>query len=265
MQFFKLAGFHHSATGDSTGKENGNPPNVKIRRTLQRSPAVENMVFNNRRKPLVSDQRFLTTKESGVEFADNILKAKGVSSVLFVYGNEKVQRKIILEKGASLKLFAVYLKNAEVKNSFVVGENSKLEICDIFFGNVEIKNEIQIEKANCILNLAAKGTIRKNETANYSALASIGKNAVNANVNVEEHAYLLEKGAKANLIPGLEISNNEVNARHASTLSQLDEEQIFYLMSRGFSEESAKKEIVSGFLSHDLKEISQLFGYDVRL
>lgn len=209
--------------------------------------------------------QFFKTKRSDVEFADNTIRAKGDSFVLFVYGNEKVQRKIILEKGAIIKLFAVYSKNAAVKNSFEIGENSKLEICDIFCGNVEIKNEIPIEKANCILNLAAKGVIRKNETANYAALASIGKNAANANVNVEEHAYLLEKGAKANLIPGLEIANNEVNARHASTISQLDEEQMFYLMSRGFSEESAKKEIVSGFLSHELNEIRQLFGYEVRL
>jgi Fe-S cluster assembly scaffold protein SufB len=62
------------------------------------------------------------------------------------------------------------------------------------------------------------------------------------------HAILLDRGAKSDAIPGLEIETNEVKATHSASVAQLDENQIFYLMSRGLSRESAEREIVNGFL-----------------
>jgi hypothetical protein len=62
------------------------------------------------------------------------------------------------------------------------------------------------------------------------------------------HAILLNKGSIADAIPGLEIETNEVKATHSASVSQIDEEQIFYLMCRGLDRESAKREIVNGFV-----------------
>jgi len=65
---------------------------------------------------------------------------------------------------------------------------------------------------------------------------------------LSDHVLLLSRGARADSIPGLEIKAADVKASHAATVGQVDEEQMFYLQSRGLSEEAAKRLIVVGFL-----------------
>ncbi|MCL5069039.1 MAG: SufD family Fe-S cluster assembly protein, partial [Thaumarchaeota archaeon] len=57
-------------------------------------------------------------------------------------------------------------------------------------------------------------------------------------------------------IPDLEILTNEVKATHSASVSQIDEEQIFYMMTRGLSENEAKKFIVLGFLEPAISRIN---------
>jgi Fe-S cluster assembly protein SufD len=59
---------------------------------------------------------------------------------------------------------------------------------------------------------------------------------------------LLSEAAHAESIPGLEINADDVRCSHAVTLSSVDEEQLFFLRSRGISEKEAQDLIVSGFL-----------------
>ncbi len=207
--------------------------------------------------------QFLKTKESKVSFSNNILRVRGNSAVLFIHENEKIEKKIVLDVEAVIQIFSIYSKNAEIKNSFVVPENCKLNIVDIFYGNTNVENIIPLENQGCSLNLIAKGVAKENETANYIVLASIGKNGVNANIDIKEHAYILGKNACISFLPGLEIINNNVSAKHASTISQLDEEQIFYLMTRGFSEKQAKKELIFGFFARESEFIRNIFEYKI--
>jgi len=204
----------------------------------------------------------LEAKGSRSEISNSAIKIPAGSSaqLLFIYENEEKENRISMEKNSSLQVFSIFRGGSKINNSFSLGENSRLEIQDIFYGNVKVENSIPMEDKGCSLNLMAKGAIRANESSSYLAFASIGKNAPGASVNLEEHAFLLGKGAKANLLPGLEIRNNEVVARHASSVSELDKEQIFYLMSRGLSEKEAEEEIISGFLSRELARMKNIFG-----
>ena len=58
---------------------------------------------------------------------------------------------------------------------------------------------------------------------------------------------IMGKDALADAIPGLEISTNEVKATHSASVAQINQEEIFYLMSRGISEDDSKKLIIVGF------------------
>jgi Fe-S cluster assembly protein SufB/Fe-S cluster assembly protein SufD len=58
---------------------------------------------------------------------------------------------------------------------------------------------------------------------------------------------LIGKDARADAIPGLEIKTNEVKATHSASVAQINDEQIFYLTSRGLSEDAATKLIIVGF------------------
>jgi len=66
---------------------------------------------------------------------------------------------------------------------------------------------------------------------------------------------VLSRGARADSIPGLEILADDVRCTHGATVGQLDEDQIFYLMSRGMPRSEAEKVVVDGFFDPVLQRI----------
>ncbi|MFP5380252.1 MAG: SufD family Fe-S cluster assembly protein [Vicinamibacteria bacterium] len=64
----------------------------------------------------------------------------------------------------------------------------------------------------------------------------------------ESRNLLLTKKAHADSIPGLEILANDVRCTHAAAIAQIDPDQVFYLRSRGLSEDDAKRLVIEGFL-----------------
>ncbi len=62
------------------------------------------------------------------------------------------------------------------------------------------------------------------------------------------NGLILDAESRSDAIPILEIKNNDVNAAHEATVGKIQDEQIFYLMSRGLSEQEAVKMIISGFI-----------------
>jgi len=93
-----------------------------------------------------------------------------------------------------------------------------------------------------------KGMIRINEEAAHSSSFLSGR------------SILLDKGAKSDAIPGLEILTNDVKATHSASVAQIDEEQIFYLGSRCLSRSEAERIIVEGFL----EPLSRSMSHQVR-
>ena len=89
----------------------------------------------------------------------------------------------------------------------------------------------------------------------FKGMIRIGKDAKNANAYLAGHAILLSPNAKSDAIPGLEILTNDVKATHAASVAQIDADQIFYMMTRGLSEDEAKKFIVLGFLEPAISRI----------
>ena len=64
----------------------------------------------------------------------------------------------------------------------------------------------------------------------------------------ESRNLLLSDGAHADAIPGLEIEANDVRCTHAATVASIDEDQLFYLQSRGLTRAEAERLLVGGFL-----------------
>ncbi len=67
---------------------------------------------------------------------------------------------------------------------------------------------------------------------------------------------LLSKKAKSTAIPSLEIKTNEVQrAKHSASVAQVDEDQLFYLMSRGVPRDHARRMLVEGFLTPIVEQV----------
>jgi Fe-S cluster assembly protein SufB len=97
----------------------------------------------------------------------------------------------------------------------------------------------------------SKGTGR----ASYRGLVQIHEGATNARSNVECDALLLDENAKTDTYPYIEINEKTAHVGHEATVSKLNDEQIFYLMSRGLPEAEAAALIVRGFLEPVAKEL----------
>ena len=96
--------------------------------------------------------------------------------------------------------------------------------------------------------VTVRGVLRDRAFARVSGLIKIKKKAQGSDDFLEERTLLLGKEARIEALPYLEIEADEVRASHAATSSPVDEEQLFYLRSRGLNQAEAERLLVTGFL-----------------
>jgi Fe-S cluster assembly protein SufD len=104
-------------------------------------------------------------------------------------------------------------------------------------------------------DFAFKGALRDAARTVWRGMIRVEEGAQKTNAYQENRNLLLSKTAMANSIPGLEILANDVRCTHGATLSQVDREQLFYLMARGLSRPEAERLIVRGFFQDVLDRV----------
>jgi Fe-S cluster assembly scaffold protein SufB len=100
-------------------------------------------------------------------------------------------------------------------------------------------------RANTIL----KGVARDSSSIRFFGLIKIEQDCGDTQSFLEERVLLLSDKAKAEAIPELEILTDDVKCSHAASISQIPEQELFYLQSRGIPKKQAEDMIVQGFLS----------------
>ncbi len=98
----------------------------------------------------------------------------------------------------------------------------------------------------------------------YTGLIRIEKEALNCNAYQENRNLMLNPGTKAESIPELEIMTDQVSCTHGATMGPIDQDMIFYLKSRGFTEAEAVMTIVEGFVETTLKNMPEDFSREIR-
>lgn len=104
-------------------------------------------------------------------------------------------------------------------------------------------------------NILVKGVLKDESSSAYRGLIKIEKQVQKTSSYLANHILKLGNKTVANSIPSLKIDANDVKAGHGATVGQVDEEQIFYLISRGLSKESAERLIVEGFFEAVIQRI----------
>jgi len=100
-----------------------------------------------------------------------------------------------------------------------------------------------------------KGALKGKSRSVFQGLIRIEKGAQDVGAFLENKNLLLARGARADSIPVLEIESDDVKASHGATVGRIDDNQMFYLMSRGLSRKQAERVIVSGFFENVIKHI----------
>jgi len=103
--------------------------------------------------------------------------------------------------------------------------------------------------------IISKSISRGTGRATYRGLCKIYDGAEGAKSKVECDALLLDEKARTDTFPYIEIEEQSASVGHEATVSKIGEEQLFYLMSRGLSEEDASTMIVRGFIEPIAKKL----------
>ncbi len=104
-------------------------------------------------------------------------------------------------------------------------------------------------------DFAFKGALRDTARVVWRGMIRVEEGAQKTNAYQENRNLLLSKTAHADSIPGLEIMANDVRCTHGATLSQVDRDQLFYLMTRGLTRAEAERVIVRGFFQDVLDRV----------
>jgi Fe-S cluster assembly protein SufD len=104
-------------------------------------------------------------------------------------------------------------------------------------------------------DLLYKGALKETSRSEYSGLIKVAKGAQGTDAYQANRNIVLSEEAVARSIPQLEIEANEVRCTHGATVAPVEEEHLFYLMSRGIDRVTAQKLIVFGFFGEVLDRI----------
>jgi Fe-S cluster assembly protein SufB/Fe-S cluster assembly protein SufD len=129
-------------------------------------------------------------------------------------------------------------------------ENNLIKKILVKKGENVVWDEMMVyDKDNLEGEVEVRAVVEDNGVLKLKGMILIKENAAGANAFLRFKVLLLGKNARAEVDPGLEILTNDVKASHAASVGQVDEEQLFYLMSRGLSRKESVKMIVKAFLS----------------
>jgi len=140
------------------------------------------------------------------------------------------------------------------------GDNSEADIYGIFYGHGSARylNNIRVvhKGKNTRANVFACGVAVDSSFIDFSGMLRVEHGAKQTKTFFRANLMILSKQAGANTFPGLEIEENDIlQGGHAATVGKVNEEQMFYLMSRGLNELESKKLVVRGFFEPVLSKI----------
>lgn len=132
------------------------------------------------------------------------------------------------------------------------GEGASVILVGIFLGTdtntLRFNTSVTHNAPNTKSLTTLRGVFKDNSTFSNNGLVSIKKGAKNADGYFSSKVLLFDS-ARGKSIPSLEIDENELKAGHASTVGKPDEDQLFYLRSRGLTEKQAIDLLVMGFFT----------------
>jgi Fe-S cluster assembly protein SufD len=143
--------------------------------------------------------------------------------------------------------------------SVLTGEGSFSEMLGLYFADSDqhfAQRTLQEHAVpNTTSDLLYKGALKEVSRSEYSGLIKVAKGAQGTDAYQANRNIVLSEQAVARSIPQLEIEANEVRCTHGATVSPVEEEHIFYLMSRGIDRVTAQKLVVFGFFGDVLDRI----------
>ncbi len=175
---------------------------------------------------------------------------------------EFLLQRAVVGRGATLTMANLNLGAALSKAHLVTrlaGERASTKLYGFVFGRAQQhidQHTLQDHQApNTTSDLQFRAALQDTSRMIYTGLIRIAKQAQHTEAFQANHNLLLSQGAQAETIPMLEILADDVQCKHGASIGPIDDEQAFYLMTRGISREAANRLLVMGFVEPIIQQV----------
>ncbi|MDK7755984.1 MAG: Fe-S cluster assembly protein SufB [Peptoniphilus harei] len=151
--------------------------------------------------------------------------------------------------------------------SILVGENASSEFTGISFAgegqNLDTGAQVVHAAPHTTSTINTKSISKSGGIAIYRGLVEIKENAVGAKNATSCESLMLDNKSRSDTIPTIKIENNNIDIGHEAKIGRISDSVIFYLMSRGISEQEAKEMVVRGFAEPIAKELPMEYAVEM--
>jgi Fe-S cluster assembly protein SufB len=150
---------------------------------------------------------------------------------------------------------------------YMMEPGARGEILSIAFAGKGQHQDAGAKVVHCAPNtsslITSKSISKDGGRAGYRGLCKVMDGAENAKSRVVCDALLLDEHSRSDTYPYIEVEADKVSVEHEASVSKISEEQLFYLMSRGLTEDEAAKMIVTGFIEPLVKELPMEYAVEM--
>ena len=116
---------------------------------------------------------------------------------------------------------------------------------------------------NTTSNIISKSIAANGGNASYRGTVSISKKAINSKSIIKCDTIIIDDNSKSDTIPKNKVENTSSIIEHEATVSKIDKDKLFYLMSRGISEDKAKELLIMGFIERFREELPMEYAVEL--
>jgi Fe-S cluster assembly protein SufD len=169
---------------------------------------------------------------------------------------------INLQNGAKVNIITVELGSKNTVVNYVnelIGEGCEANLSSIYLGDkektIDLNYNMNHQGKKTISNIEVNGALMDKSKKIFRGTLDFKRGASGSKGSEEEYAVLLSPQVRNRAVPLLLCSEEDVEGAHAASAGKIDEDMLFYIMSRGFSEGEAKKLIIESAFNPILEKI----------
>ncbi|MCF6343740.1 MAG: Fe-S cluster assembly protein SufD [Devosiaceae bacterium] len=178
-------------------------------------------------------------------------RVRHLQSVQYELNESALLHSLIIHKGSALARTQLFAK--------FIGENAHADFAGLILGNNEQHSDISINIEHNVANTTSsenyKSVVLDRAKAIFQGKILVAKDAQKTDAAMKHQGLMLSDDAQILVKPELEIYADDVICGHGATCGQIDEDSLFYLMSRGIEREQAKSMLIRAFLAELFDEV----------
>ena len=162
----------------------------------------------------------------------------------------------VVKEGANVKVYDVVLGGEKVASDHkfeLIEKGARSELTSVYFESGKERADLQYELIHkapeTFGRITGNGVVSDESYVVFRGLTDIRHEAFNANAEESSYTLSLSPKARADAIPSLWVRNNSINAKHSASTGSLNDDKLYYMMSRGLSRKLAMQLVVKGMFS----------------